>query len=152
MERLKPRLTSAYDNLLVDVVQVIQSARRAAARSVNSVMTSTYWFVGHRIVEHEQQGAARAAYGEQLLKRLARDLSGRFGRGFSRRNLEQMRAFYLEWPIARAVSSELPALSGQKRKSSIAQTVSAQFRFSTSRPCYFSSRFKTETAAVPTAP
>jgi hypothetical protein len=70
---------------------VVDAARRAAARSVNAVMTTTYWFVDRRIVEHEQQGAARAAYGERLLKRLARDLSGRFGRGFSERNLEASR-------------------------------------------------------------
>ena len=62
--------------------------------------------LGHRVpavvcIEQEQQGAARAGYGEELLKRLARDLSERFGRGLSERNLEQMRAFYLSWPIRR---------------------------------------------------
>jgi hypothetical protein len=56
-------------------------------------MTATYWRIGQHIVEHEQRGAARAAYGERLLKQLSRDLAKRFGRGFSERNLEQMRAF-----------------------------------------------------------
>jgi len=54
---------------------VIEAARHTVARSVNAVMTTTYWLVGRRIVEQERQGVARAAYGEQLLKRLSRDLS-----------------------------------------------------------------------------
>ena len=91
-----------YDVLLTDVARVIAEARRAAARSINSIMTMTYWFVGRRIVEHEQQGARRAGYGEQLIKRLSTDLSKRFGRGFSERNIEQMRAFFLGWPILQA--------------------------------------------------
>jgi len=92
-------MLAGYDALLVDVARVVEEARRAAARSVNAVMTATYWFVGERIVEQEQRGSARAGYGEQLLKRLSSDLSKRFGRGFSERNLEQMRGFYLGWPI-----------------------------------------------------
>ena len=95
-----------YDTLLVDISQVIEEARHAVARSVNAVMTTTYWLVGRRIVEQEQQGVERAAYGEQLLKRLSRDLSKRFGRGFSERNLEQMRGFYLGWPISQAAPAE----------------------------------------------
>ncbi len=107
MKRLPP---PGYDDLLVDIVDAIGKARGATARSVNSVMATTYWFVGLRIVQHEQRGAARAAYGERVLKRLARDLSGRFGRGFSERNLEQMRAFYLGWPISQTVSAKLKAI------------------------------------------
>ena len=83
MKRMKREPTAAYDDLLVEVADVVEAARRAAARSVNAVMTATYWFVGRRLVEHEQQGAVRAAYGERLLKRLARDLSERFGCGFN---------------------------------------------------------------------
>ncbi len=82
-----------YDAFLADVARLVEDGRRAAACSVNAVITTTYWLVGRRIVEQEQQGAPRAGYGEQLLKRLSRDLSKRFGRGFSERNLEQMRGF-----------------------------------------------------------
>jgi hypothetical protein len=117
--------TVAYDDLLVDVAVVIEAARSVAARSVNAVMTATYWFVGHRLVEHEQRGAARAAYGERLLKRLARDLSERFGRGFSERNLEQMRAFYLGWPMPQTASAKSP-LPGTVRGKRISQTASAK--------------------------
>ena len=65
---------------------------RAAARAVNTAMTRTYWLVGQHIVDHEQRGSARANYGEELIARLAADLTGRFGRGFSARNLAPMRA------------------------------------------------------------
>lgn len=98
---------TAYNDLLVDITQVIQSSRHAAARSVNAVMTITYWLGGRRILEQEQQGKARAEYGKGLLKALARDLTKRFGRGFSERNLEQMRAFYLGWPISQTTSAKL---------------------------------------------
>jgi len=87
-----------YRNLLSRVVRLIEQARLAAVRSVNVALTSTYWLVGQRIVEHEQSGSERAAYGQLLVKRLAQDLTAQLGRGFSERNLEQMRSFYLGWP------------------------------------------------------
>jgi hypothetical protein len=113
MKPVKQARGATYDNLLADVAHVIEAARRAAARSVNTVMTITYWLIGRRIIEQEQQGAARAGYGEELLKRLARDLSKRFGRGFSERNLEQMRAFYLGWPIPQTASAKLMDVSSE---------------------------------------
>ncbi|PXW24862.1 PDDEXK nuclease domain-containing protein [Paraburkholderia caballeronis] len=88
----------AYAGLHGGIVSVVESARLAAARSVNAVMTAAYWEIGRRIVTVEQGGEQRAAYGEALLTRLADDLTGRFGRGFSRANLVNMRAFYLAWP------------------------------------------------------
>lgn len=125
MTRKAADALAGYDLLLSEVVRVIEEARRATARSVNAVMTATYWFVGRRIVEQEQAGEARAGYGEQLLKRLSGDLSKRFGRGFSERNLEQMRAFYLGWPIPQTASAKsLPPASGQRDH--ILQTVSAK--------------------------
>jgi len=113
MKPLKRAHATTYDGLLSDVAHVIEAARHAAARSVNAVMTITYWLIGRRIIEQEQQGAARAGYGEALLKRLARDLSKRFGRGFSERNLEQMRAFYLGWPIPQTASAKLVDVSSK---------------------------------------
>lgn len=109
-----------YGELLSAVVGLIEEARRTAVRSVNVVLTSTYWRVGQRIVEHEQAGSKRAGYGEALLKRLAQDLTARLGRGFSERNLRQMRLFYLGWPIPQTVSAEFG-------KEGIRQTLSAEF-------------------------
>jgi predicted nuclease of restriction endonuclease-like (RecB) superfamily len=113
---------AGYAGLLADVARVIEDARRAAVRSVNAVMTATYWLVGRRIVEQEQRGAPRAGYGEELLKRLSRDLSRRFGRGFSERNLEQMRAFYLGWPISQAAPAKL--LPAPERRASRSGAIS----------------------------
>jgi hypothetical protein len=89
---------AAYEALLADVIQLLESARHAAARSVNVVMTAAYWEVGRRIVEEEQRGKGRAGYGEQLITRLADDLTRRCGRGFGYRNLYQMRQFYTAYP------------------------------------------------------
>jgi len=107
---------AVYDDLLADVVRVIEDARRAAARSVNAVMTATYWLVGRRIVELEQGGAVRAGYGEALLKRLSADLTARFGRGFSVDNLETMRVFFLAYPPA-AISETASRKSPATRRS-----------------------------------
>lgn len=87
-----------YGDIHAGIVQLLEDARRAAARSVNALMTATYWEIGRRLVEAEQGGKERAEYGEMLVKRLAKDLSARYGRGFGWRNLFQMRAFYLAWP------------------------------------------------------
>jgi len=87
-----------YEAVLADVVTLLEEARRRAARSVNAVMTAAYWETGRRIVEEEQGGQARAEYGQQLIRRLSADLTIRFGRGFGRANLFQMRAFYLAYP------------------------------------------------------
>ena len=86
-----------YNHLVSGLVDLLASARSASARAVNAVITATYWEIGHRIVEHEQGGEQRAGYGEELLKRLATDLSRRFGRGFSVANLERMRLFYITY-------------------------------------------------------
>lgn len=87
-----------YSGIHSDVVTLLEGARRAAARSVNALMTASYWEIGRRIVEFEQGGAGRAGYGQTMLKRLSADLSARFGRGFSVDNLEQMRLFYVAYP------------------------------------------------------
>jgi predicted nuclease of restriction endonuclease-like (RecB) superfamily len=100
-----------YDGFRSDIVTLLDAARRAAARSVNAVMTATYWDIGRRIVEFEQGGSDRAAYGDALIRRLGVDLGQQFGRGFGWRNLAQMRAFYLAWSPGRIVQTP-SALSG----------------------------------------
>jgi predicted nuclease of restriction endonuclease-like (RecB) superfamily len=90
-----------YENIRSGIVELLKAARSAAARNVNSIMTATYWEIGRRIVELEQQGAARAKYGDELIKQLANDLSSQFGRGFGVVNLSQMKRFFLVWPEKR---------------------------------------------------
>ena len=87
-----------YDRLLGDLSGLLEQARRTTARAINSVMTAVYWETGRRIVEFEQGGERRAGYGEALLGRLALDLTARFGRGFSRQNLQYMRQFFATFP------------------------------------------------------
>ena len=104
------------------MVELLDAARRASARAVNALMTATYWEMGRLIVESEQAGAKRADYGKELIVRLSGDLTKRFGRGFSERNLEQMRLFYLTWRIPQTA----PAKSGAPVTLQIPQTVSAE--------------------------
>ncbi|HYQ93475.1 MAG TPA: PDDEXK nuclease domain-containing protein [Burkholderiales bacterium] len=84
--------------MLDRIFRLIDEARHVSARTVNALMTATYWSIGRHIVEFEQQGKTRAEYGEQLLKRVATDLAARYGRGYSLTNLKQFRHFYLAWP------------------------------------------------------
>ena len=92
-----------------------------SARTINAVMTATYWEIGRRIVEVEQRGGQRADYGLELMKRLANDLTTRFGRGFSVQNIYLMRVFFQSYsqilqtasgefaaPKLQTVSGELP--------------------------------------------
>jgi predicted nuclease of restriction endonuclease-like (RecB) superfamily len=118
MPPAKSTSTANYEGLVADLSRLLEDARRVSARAVNTVMTATYWEFGRRIVEFEQGGAKRAAYGEALLERLAEDLTARFGRGFSLRNLRNFRTFYLEWPIRQTVSAE--------SRQAIRQTASAE--------------------------
>jgi predicted nuclease of restriction endonuclease-like (RecB) superfamily len=117
---------TGYDAMLSGVVQLLEQSRRTSARAVNAIMTATYWETGRRIVEHEQKGAIRAEYGSALLKRLSADLTATFGRGFSERNLKQMRLFYSGWQIFQN-ASEKSAIPQENIIMSIRQTVSAEF-------------------------
>jgi predicted nuclease of restriction endonuclease-like (RecB) superfamily len=89
--------TEEYGSLLVDITKWLEQARKQAGRAVNALMTATYWRIGKRIFEQEQRGGERAGYGARIVEQLARDLSARFGRGFSRANVFQMRQFYLAY-------------------------------------------------------
>lgn len=100
-----------YDAMLSRVLDLIDDARRASARTVNAIMTATYWLIGQHIVEFEQQGKSRAEYGEELLKRLATDLTTRCGRGFQVDNLQRMRLFYAAYP-----SEEIHATPSRKSR------------------------------------
>jgi predicted nuclease of restriction endonuclease-like (RecB) superfamily len=131
----KPKLPTVYGDIQIGIVELLESARRAAARSVNALMTASYWEIGRRIVEFEQGGKGRAKYGEALIERLAEDLTQRFGRGFSRQNLQQMRVFYLGWPVetirqtvsGKFATVEIPHTpSGESKRTQIVQTVSGQ--------------------------
>ena len=98
-----------------DIRAVLESARAGAYRAVNTAMVTAYWQVGRLIVEHEQGGHRRAAYGEAVLDELSGRLTTDFGRGFTATNLRYMRQFYLAFPIRHALRDE----SGQGKRDAL---------------------------------
>ncbi len=119
-----------YTSLIKRLADIIHSARATAVRQINKAQVLAYYEIGREIVEFEQRGKARAEYGEELIVKLSKDMTLRFGKGFSERNLRNMRAFYLNFPIRQTVSAEsyisskFQTVSG---KSSICQTSSVEF-------------------------
>lgn len=93
--------------LYQQISQLIQDARQQLQRRVNTAMVQTYWQIGRLIVEDEQQGENRAAYGKAVLENLSQRLTQQFGKGFDITNLRNMRRFYEQFPIRETVSPEL---------------------------------------------
>jgi predicted nuclease of restriction endonuclease-like (RecB) superfamily len=118
--------SAEYSGIHGDIVALLEHGRRAAARSVNALMTATYWEIGRRIVEFSQGGEGRAAYGQTLLERLSADLTARFGRGFGVDNLELMRMFYQTYPPA-AISESLIRKSTSAGHSGISEPAIRKF-------------------------
>ncbi|MCL2833359.1 MAG: DUF1016 N-terminal domain-containing protein [Treponema sp.] len=81
-----------------DIIKILNEGRSKASIAINFTMVETYWNIGRRIFEQEQQGKERANYGEQLIENLSRHLGNTFGKGFSEANLKNFRQFYLTWP------------------------------------------------------
>jgi predicted nuclease of restriction endonuclease-like (RecB) superfamily len=101
----------------------LDQARHAAARSVNAIITTTYWEIGRRIVEYEQAGKDRAQYGEELLMQLSKDLTARFGKGFGLTNLKMIRKFFIIYH-SRVKSQSVSDLFQVQAKNQKGQTVS----------------------------
>jgi len=94
-------------HLVAAIRSLLTQARTQLQQTVNDTMVKTYWEVGRLIVEEEQKGDKRAAYGQSQIKALAEELRQEFGKGFTPRNLLNMRAFYLQNPIWHSVSTKL---------------------------------------------
>ncbi|MDO4511629.1 MAG: PDDEXK nuclease domain-containing protein [Bacteroidales bacterium] len=94
-------------SIINDIKQIIDTSRANAVRSVDFCRVQMYWHIGRRIVEEEQGGKARAEYGKYLLKNISKELTSEYGSGFGVRQLEQSRQFYVEYPIANALRSQL---------------------------------------------
>lgn len=98
---------SALPPLLDALRGLIAQARQQVLRHVDQVQVQTCWQIGRHIVEFEQGGQVRAAYGKRLLPQLGQSLAQEFGKGFDERNLRHMRAFFQSFPIWNTVRSEL---------------------------------------------
>ena len=134
--------SAEYGGLIGGIAELLEAARRTAARTVNALMTATYWEIGRRIVKFEQQGQERAGYGEQILSKLSQDLTARFGRGFSRQNLQRFRLLYLSQPAEKICSTLSSKLTGgigstpsnELGEATIVQTLSAKSKMAKIRP------------------
>ena len=93
------------NSMILEIRELLENARKNVAQQVNTQLLTTYWNIGRIIVEYEQQNQIRADYGKQTLKELSKERE--FGKGFSRSNLQNMRAFYLAYEKCQTVSGKL---------------------------------------------
>ena len=96
-----------YENLLTEIGITIETARQHAIKAVNTSLVKANWEIGRHVVEYEQHGHERAEYGTDLLAKLSGDLRQRYGKGFGRRNILDMRRFYLAYQKWQTVSAKL---------------------------------------------
>lgn len=97
-------------NYIFEIKSILANARQKAYAAINSAMVEAYWEIGKRIVEEEQGGENRAAYGKEIIKNLSLELTKEFGKGFSTRTLWEIRQFYATFPeeeIVRTLSAQL---------------------------------------------
>lgn len=95
------------NTLIFNIEQTVTKAKEKLSTSVNNTITETYWQIGKYIVETEQDGKIKAAYGKKLLTTLSHELTLRLGKGYSRPNHNNMRKFYLKYPNCQMVSDKL---------------------------------------------
>ncbi len=99
-------IASKYKGLISTIETLLLDAKTKVVKTIDQTMVYTYWHIGRYIVEYEQSGKERAEYGTALLKRLSNDLTRSFGKGYSYRNLRQMRQFYISFPIWQTLSAK----------------------------------------------
>ena len=95
----------AYQAVIDDVKDIIASGMESACRTANRAMVLTYWNIGKRIVEQEQQGKQRAKYGAAMMDALAKELTKEYGKSYSKRNLQYFRKFYQYFPDREIVNA-----------------------------------------------
>ncbi|HRY31467.1 MAG TPA: DUF1016 N-terminal domain-containing protein [Bacteroidales bacterium] len=122
------RIASGEKAVLSKIRELIGYARKAVSRQIDNTMCLTYFLIGRYIIEDEQQGKKRAAYSEETLHYLAKELTLQFGRGFSARNLANMKKFYLTYQsrLSCDILQTLSAKSPGSGETDILQTLSAK--------------------------
>ena len=96
---------SIYQSVITDIKDIISSGRELAYTAANRAMVFTYWHIGKRIVEQEQNGNERAEYGKALMDVLSNELTKEYGKSYSKRNLQYFRKFYLAFPDEQIVNA-----------------------------------------------
>ena len=94
-------------NLFKDIKAIIEESKKIVVRNVNTIMLQTYWNIGKRIVEEEQNGNQTSNYGDYIIKNLSKELTKTYGKGFSSTNLKMMRRLYNEYKIGQTLSDRL---------------------------------------------
>ncbi|WP_019519512.1 PDDEXK nuclease domain-containing protein [Faucicola boevrei] len=117
-------MNTISDNLFTKIAEILHRSRQNLVQTVNSTMTHAYFEIGRMIVEDEQNGQLRAEYGKQQLAKLSTQLTAEFGKGFSERNLQRMRQFYLVYSEQRAF------IASKNNELQISPTVLSQFQLS----------------------
>ena len=105
MEKLPQNIE--YQKLIENISLAFTTARKNVVSAVNIEMLNAYWTIGKGIVEFEQKGEQKATYGKRLLENISKDLNLKYGKGFSRSNLNYMRLFYVKYPKSETVSHKL---------------------------------------------
>ena len=86
------------DDILKDMCGIIESSQMAAYRAVNTMLIQRNWLLGYRIASEELQGEDRAKYGAEIIKKLAKELSAEYGKGYTKSNLYSLYSFYKTYP------------------------------------------------------
>ena len=94
-------------NLIKDIKSIIEESKRLVVKNVNTIMLHTYWKIGKRIVEEEQNGKNKSNYGDYVIKKLSKKLTKDYGKGFSSTNLKMMRRLYSEYKNGQTLSGKL---------------------------------------------
>ena len=108
---LTQNVGTSYRVMVNDIRSLIESGRRNAYAAINQTAVFTYWHIGEKIVEEEQNGRSRAEYGKQMIRMLADELSREYGSAFSKRNLDYYRQFYLAFKDFEIVNARVHDLS-----------------------------------------
>jgi len=98
---------STYQELVDTIGVALEQGKLQTVQKVNTVLVATYWQIGQQIVAFEQNGEDRAVYGASLLKNISKDLTAKYGKGFSRSNLQNMRLLYARFPNCQTLSEKL---------------------------------------------
>ena len=104
---MNKKMNKINKDIYSSIKELMDNARNKVAREVNNILIQTYWEIGRIIVEEEQGNSYRAEYGKQLITDLSKKLTKEYGNGFSRTNLQNMRNFYLLYPICQTLSGKL---------------------------------------------
>ena len=122
---MKREIENIHQDVFDNIKQLMEQASNRVSREVNTILVQTYWEIGRIIVEDEQGNLERAEYGKKLIADLSKRLIKEYGKGFSRANLQNMRSFYLLYPICQTLSGklswshycELLSVSDEKKRS-----------------------------------